>query len=352
LALNFFKATFLVFFVVMKGLYIGLIFFFTLATGLQAQEIDTIPINTNDLNLRLKRSPLPSRMGNLEYKPVQLMPVVIDAKVNYWNTRTSVGINLNQAAFSNNWTGGGVNSLALTGLINHRAEYSREGYSYVSELILNYGKVRNKNQLEKKTVDRIFWDNKAAIQLSKNWYFFGSLNFESQFDLGYSFRSENGQEIPTLLSRFMSPGYLTESIGFEYKPSKYFSTRIGTGTARQTFVLDTSLVRINSLAENSGFNNYGVPAGATFKNELAFQVVSNFDKEIAKNLNLKMRYLVFIPYDRLDYTNHRLDVELRARVNKFMNVTVTGVGLYDKNTTDKIQASQTLALGMVFMFPR
>ena len=343
----------MVFFVVMKGLYIGLLFLFTLATGLQAQEIDTVPINTNDLNIRLKRSPLPSRVGNLEYKPVQLTPVVIDAKVNYWNTRTSVGINLNQAAFSNNWTGGGVNSLALTGLVNHRAEYSREGYSYISELILNYGKVRNKNQSEKKTVDRIFWDNKAAIQLSKNWYFFGSLSFESQFDEGYRFYNDgNDNEQRNLLSRFMSPGYLTESIGFEYKPSKYFSTRIGTGTARQTFVLDTSLVRINAAAGNSGYNNYGVPAGATFKNELAFQVVSNFDKEVAKNLNLKARYMVFIPYDQLDYTNHRLDVELRAKVNKFMNVTVTGVGLYDKNTTDKIQASQTLALGMVFMFPR
>ena len=336
----------MVFFVVMKGLYIGIIFLFTLATGVRAQEIDTVPINTKDLNIRLKRSPLPSRIGTLEYKPVELAPVIVDSKVNYWNTKTAVGINLNQAAFSNNWSGGGVNSLALTGLINYKTEYSREGKSFVSEVILNYGKVRNKNQLEKKTVDRIFWDNKAALQLSKNWYFFGSLNFESQFDNGFSFSTDaNGQETATLLSRFMSPGYLTESLGFEYKPSKYFSTRIGTGTARQTFVLDTTIYRTNA-------NNYGVPIGSKLKNELAFQVVSNFDKEIATNLNLKMRYLVFIPYDQLDYTNHRLDVELRAKVNKFMNVTVTGVGLYDKNTTSKIQASQTLALGMIFVFPR
>lgn len=336
----------MVFFVVMKGLFIGILIFFTLVTGLHAQEIDTVPINTKDLNIRLKRSPLPSRIGTLEYKPVELAPVIVDSKVNYWNTKTAVGINLNQAAFSDNWSGGGVNSLALTGLINYKTEYSREGKSFVSEVILNYGKVRNRGQLEKKTVDRIFWDNKAALQLSKNWYFFGSLNFESQFDDGFTFTTDaNGQETATLLSRFMSPGYLTESVGFEYKPSKYFSTRIGTGTARQTFVLDTSIYRTNP-------NNYGVPIGSKIKNELAFQVVSNFDKEIIKNLNLKMRYLVFVPYDQLNFTNHRLDVEFRAKVNKFMNVTVTGVGLYDKNTTSKIQASQTLALGMIFVFPR
>ena len=103
--------------------------------------------------------------------------------------------------------------------------------------MLQYGKIKNKNQLQKKNNDRIFWDNKAALQLSKNWYFFGSVTFESQFDNGFSYAGGTDGEVPTLISRFMSPGYLTESVGFEYKPSKYFSTRIGTGTARQTFVL-------------------------------------------------------------------------------------------------------------------
>jgi len=330
----------------MKGFYLGIFFLFIGFSGLKAQEVDTIPIQTEGLQIKLKRSPLPTRTGSLEFTPVEIKPAVIDVKINYWKTKTAIGINLNQAAFSNNWNGGGVNSLALTGLINYKAEYAKESFSYVSEVILNYGKVKNKNQLEKKTVDRIFWDNKAAVQLSKNWYFFGSLNFESQFDNGFSYSvdSEN-QEHQTLISKFMSPGYLTESLGFEYKPSKYFSTRIGTGTARQTFVLDTTIYHTNA-------NNFGVPIGSTFKNELAFQIVSNFEKEIAHNLNLKTRYMIFVPYDKIAYTNHRLDVELRAKVNRFMNVTVTGVGLYDRNTAAKIQGSQTLALGLIFEFPR
>lgn len=330
----------------MKGFYLGFIFLFIGFSGLKAQEVDTIPIQTEGLHIKLKRSPLPTRTGTLEFTPVEIKPAIIDVKINYWKTRTAIGINLNQAAFSNNWNGGGVNSLALTGLINYKAEYAKESFSYVSEVILNYGKVKNKNQLEKKTVDRIFWDNKAAVQLSKNWYFFGSLNFESQFDNGFSYSvDETNQEHQTLISKFMSPGYLTESLGFEYKPSKYFSTRIGTGTARQTFVLDTTIYKNNS-------NNFGVPIGSTFKNELAFQIVSNFEKEIAHNLNLKTRYMIFVPYDKIAYTNHRLDVELRAKVNRFMNVTVTGVGLYDRNTAAKIQGSQTLALGLIFEFPR
>lgn len=330
----------------MKKLLFVTLIVFALPSCVIAQEVDTIPISTKDLDIKLKRSPLPSRMGTLQFQPVKLTPAVVNAKVNYWKTKTSIGININQASFSDNWKGGGVNSLAIGGLVNYKAEYSKESYSYVSEVILQYGKVKNKAQLQKKTTDRIYWDNKAAIQLSKNWYFFGSINFESQFDKGFSYpKDAQGQERENLLSKFMSPGYLTESIGFEYKPNKFFSSRIGTGTARQTFVLDTALWRTNP-------NNFGVTKGKNFRNELAFQVVTSYEKEVLTNIMLKTRYNMFIPYDNFGHIDHRLDLNIVAKVNRYINVSLTGVGLYDRNMDLKIQASQTLALGMLFSFPR
>lgn len=311
-----------------------------------AQEIDTIPFNLKDMEIRLKRNPLPSRLGLLNFEPVTLPVNLVQAKINYWKTKATVTINVNQASFSNNWKGGGVNSIAIGGLVNHKAEYSKESYSYTSEVILQYGKVKNKDQLQKKTSDRIYWDNKAAIQLSKNWYFFASLSFESQFDKGFSYSKDaQGNEQAKLLSRFMAPGYITESLGFEYKPSKVFSTRIGTGTARQTFVLDTTIYKTNP-------NNFGVKKGNRFRNELAFQIVSNFEKEIVKNTVLKSKYNIFIPYDNLNTISHRLDLSVISKINRFMNVSLTGVILYDKNMDMKVQASQALALGLVFAFPR
>jgi hypothetical protein len=330
----------------MKRLFFLLFLLFATTSHLLAQEIDTIPISTKDLDIKLKRSPLPSRTGTISFNPVKLTPVTVNAKVNYWKTKTQVGIHINQAAFSDNWKGGGVNSFALGGLINYKAEYSKESYSYVSEVILQYGKVKNKSQLQKKTTDRIYWDNKAAVQLSKNWYFFGSINFESQFDRGFAYSKDaSGNEIEKLLSKFMWPGYLTESVGFEYKPNKFFSTRIGTGTARQTFVLDTSLYRTNP-------NNFGVVKGKNFRNELAFQIVTAYEKEVFTNVTLKTRYNMFIPYDNFGHIDHRLDINMVAKINRYMNVSVTGVGLYDRDTDKKVQGSQTLALGLTFVFPR
>ena len=209
-------------------------------------------------------------------------------------------------------------------------------------MILQYGKLKNKDQLSRKTADRIFWDNKIALKLSKSWYFFGSVNFESQFDLGYSISKDaKGNEKRTLLSKFMAPGYLTESLGFEYKPVKHFFVRIGTGTARQTFVLDTALYRTNP-------KNFGVTPGKSFRNELAFQVVSSFDKEIAKNLILKSRYALFANYEKLSRIDHRVDVTLTANVNKLINVSLSGILLYDDDSDNKLQASQTMSFGLVY----
>lgn len=343
------------FFVTMKGLYTCLILLFAVSAHCIAQEVDTIPIEIKNMDLKLKRSPLPVLKGTIPFKAAEIAPVVISSKVNYWKTKTSIGLNVNQASFSNNWSAGGVNSLAVGGLVNYKAEYSKDSYSYISELVLQYGKIKNKDQLQKKNNDRIFWDNKVALQLSKNWYFFGSVTFESQFDKGFSYSTENGEEVQWLISKFMSPGYLTESIGFEYKPSKYFSTRFGTGTAKQTFVLDIDRLLAEELRRyptSTRSDFYGVPVGDSFRNEMAFQVVSAFEKDIFQNINLKTRYSMFIPYNNFGYIDHRLDVAVTAKINRFMNVSLTGVGLYDRDTDLKIQGSQTLAMGLTFSFPR
>lgn len=347
------------FFVIMKRFNICLLLLCICTSSLFAQEIDTVPINTKGLGIKLKRSPLPSRAGVLEFKPVKIAPIVIDEKVNYWKTTTTIGIDVNQGSFSKNWRSGGVNSLAVGGLVNYRASYTKEGFSYTSDLRMEYGKIKNKDQLQKKTKDRIFWDNKANIQLSKSWFFFGSVTVETQFDDGFNYYrgGPNNDEQKQLISKFFSPGYITESIGFEYKPVSYFSTRLGTGTAKQTFVTNMDDLIAAELARNPNSNKgdyYGVPKDKDFRNELAFQVTSTFgEKQIFTNVFLYARYNMFIPYDRkLEHIDHRLDVTLKSRINKFMNVTINGVGLFDKDSDAEIQASQNLSLGFGFTFPR
>ncbi|MEJ7780707.1 MAG: DUF3078 domain-containing protein [Daejeonella sp.] len=326
-----------------------LLLFLSQAFSLKAQESGNESDTTILKGLRQypRKNTLPVRRPVIFPETVTLSETTpLDISVNYWRSLSSFGININQAAFSENWGGGGVNSLALGGQFTHKTDYTRGDKNFVSEVLLQYGKLKNRGQLSRKTADRIFYDNKVGLKLSKSWYFFGSLNFESQFDRGFSFvKNAQGNEVRTLLSRFMAPGYLTESIGFEYKPVKYFFVRIGTGTARQTFVLDTNLYKTNP-------KNFGVEPGKSFRNELAFQVVTSIDKDIAKNLNIKSRYTLFANYEKLKSIDNRLDLTLTAQVNRLINVSVAGIVLYDDDSADKIQASQALSLGLVYKFPR
>lgn len=270
-------------------------------------------------------------------------------EVNYWKHWTKFGLNANQASFSDNWNAGGVNSMSLMGLFWHKADYTKDRFNFVSELDLKYGKVQNKDQLAKKNNDRIFWDNKLSYRFTDKWALYFSLTMESQFDVGYKYgRDSDGNEmIVDTVSAFMAPGYFTESFGLEYKPDKSFSLRLGTGTARQTIILD------NRIAQPEGGQTvYGVEPGKKVRNDLAFQITANLDRDLSKNLNLKARYNLFADYKDLSDPDNRLDMTLTAKITRVVNVTASGILVYDSDQSGKVQYNQGLALGVLFSLPR
>ena len=79
---------------------------------------------------------------------------------------------------------------------------------------------------------------------------------------------------------------------------------------------------------------------------------ANFEKDIATNLNLKTRYLLFAAYENINNIDQRLDVVVTAKVNRLVNVTVGATALYDDDFSGDIQYSQNLALGIMFKIPR
>ena len=334
----------------MSKIGLGLILLVLSVTSASAQNTDSLKVDTNLLNkyrIEPRKNALPIRIRPVQITE-QLIPIeLLDYKVSYWHKTLVFGLNFNQSAFTSNWSAGGISSVALGSTFDFKAEYNKTPFSYTSETNFIYGIAANKGQGARKTNDRIFLDNKVASQLSKRWFLFGSLSFESQFSQGFTYTDANGNEINKglLISNFMSPGYLTESLGFEYKPNKFYDIRFGTGTAKQTFVLDTTIYHNEP-------DNYGVKPGHTFYNQLALQIVGSIDKDIMKNLHLNARYALFVPYQQaLAYTTHRLDATLTAKVNRLINVTMNGTFLYDKNTSPRPQATEGLAMGINYTFP-
>lgn len=269
-----------------------------------------------------------------------------------WKTDIQTGLNLNQASYSANWKAGGVNSIALSTFLNAKVVRKAANNEWINDLQLLYGSVKNEGQAVRKNADRIFFDSKYSRSISKHWNAFASINFMSQFDAGYEYKTDKGVESVKRISGFFAPAYLTEALGFEYKPVSYFSTQLGVGALRQTFVTDQTLYdKYDSTAKERN-ELYGVKRGDNIRDQIVFQLVANFDKEIMKNVTLKARYMGLLDYNRLDskYVVSRFDLSLTAKVNRYISTNITGVVLYDYDQDKDVQYSQVLSLGILYTF--
>jgi hypothetical protein len=274
-----------------------------------------------------------------------------------WKREMQTGVNINQATYSDNWRSGGVNSIAIGAFLNAKADYRTAMYDWTNDMQLLYGNVQNKGQSMRKNADRIFLESKFAYRLSKNWSAFGSVTFMSQFAAGFEYfklkdstGKEFGEEQSLRISGLLSPAYLTEALGIEYKPVEYFSAQFGLGALRQTFVTDQTLYDKYAPTAPKYNEIYGVKRGENMRNQIVFQFVANFDKEIAKNMFLKARYMAVADYAKLNGQGivHRLDANLTAKVNRYINVNLAGVILYDYDQDVDVQFSQVLSLGILY----
>jgi hypothetical protein len=267
----------------------------------------------------------------------------------HWKKTFEGGINVNQAAFSSNWKGGGVNSFGFNGRMNYKAEYKKDKNTWYNEFGFLFGMVNNQGQGYRKTLDRIYLESKYGYELNSKWSLTSSLNFLSQFAKGYKYETVNGIETGTLISDFLAPAFITSAWGFEYHPVDYFKLRFSPFSPRVTIVADNNgRFDVVDLVKP-----YGVMVGESTRFEwLAFQMQADFNKDIAKNLNLNFRYVMFANYETLELKtiDHRVDLLLTAKVNKFMNVSLGGIMIYDFDQDSGAQLSQAFSLGFAYTF--
>jgi hypothetical protein len=266
-----------------------------------------------------------------------------------WKRKFIFNFNLNQASFSSNWKAGGVNAIGFTSLLNYKFNYKKNRDSWDNEIDLLYGFVNNEGQGFRKTVDRIYLDTKYGYELSKKWSLFASLNFQSQFSKGFKYEDDaNNIEQEYLISDFLAPAFITGSVGFEYHPVEYFTLRLSPFSPRLTIVQDPT-----RFTETVGPTPYGVDSTETTRFEVAaFQAVAEFQKDIAENVNLKWRYMLYANYETfdLDKIDHRFDLSLTGKVNRFIGVSVGGILIYDYDQDKEVQLSQSLTIGFTYSF--
>jgi hypothetical protein len=262
-----------------------------------------------------------------------------------WKRKINLVLNFNQASFSSNWKAGGINSLGLTSQFNYKANYKEGRRGWDNELDLAFGFVNNSGQGYRKTIDRLYVDTKYGYDLNKNWGLFTALNLVTQFAKGYKYADDNSS---TLISDFAAPAFITSAWGLEYHPVDYFKVRFSPFAPRLTIVRDAQ-----RFTKSVGPVPYGVDSTESSRFEiLAAQIQAEFNREIIKNVNLKWRYVLFANYETFEpkTIDHRLDLDIMMKVNKFINVGIGGILLYDYDQDSEVQLSQVFSFGFLYSF--
>ncbi|GAB3555516.1 DUF3078 domain-containing protein [Spirosoma fluminis] len=277
--------------------------------------------------------------------------VAIKPDTSYWQRSFSGGVNFNQASFSN-WAGGGTNSIAIGAVIAARALYEKARWSWDNTADLQLGFV-NQNGTSRKSADQLLLNSVAGCKISSNLDLFASGTFSTFFAPGYRYTNLAPNETRFKVSNFLSPGQLTFAWGVAYKPSDWFALRVSPFAPRLTFLSDQS-VRFREGADKIPVRDptavaYGVAPGRSIRTEwLALQLQAALTRNLSENISINAKYQLYANYQTLDAIDHRLDLTLTAKINRYLTTTLAVIALYDEDFSDALQLQQTLAIGLVY----
>lgn len=245
---------------------------------------------------------------------VPVQETVVDTS---WKSGGVFGLNFGQS-YLENWAAGGQNSLAIGALFSTFKNYKKGKNAWDNNLDLAYGLLQQGSAQFIKTDDKIDFSSKYGRELNKeHWFMSALVNFKSQFTEGYDNPTVDN---PTVISKFLAPGYALASLGLDYKPSAKFSVFVSPITSKMTFVTDDALSHAGA---------FGVTPDETFRNELGAYLKAVYSNEILKNVGFTSKLDLFANYQEIDHVDVAWDNLLSMKVNKYITTTLGATMLYD-----------------------
>jgi hypothetical protein len=260
-----------------------------------------------------------------------------------WKTGGLFTLNVAQGSLSN-WQGGGdKSSFSAVGFLNLFGILKQGKNLWQNNLDLGYGYINTTSLGSRKSDDRIDLLSKYGYQVSSKWYVGALFNFRSQFADGYTYEKDvNGAEVKTLTSKFMAPGYILLSPGFDFKPNSAFSLFLSPLTERWIIVNDAVL---------SALGAYGVDPGKKSKNELGAFLSATLNKNVMENVTFKSRFDAFSNYK---HDPQNVDIFwtniLALKVNNYLSANIALDFLYDDDAIARLQLRQLLGIGFSAKF--
>ena len=241
-----------------------------------------------------------------------------------WTKKASFGLNVTNVGLSN-WAGGGENSFAIAGLVKASALYKDGPVTWSNTFEAGYGLVRQGDVEDfRKSDDRLIAVSKYSKAFGESdWAYTALLDFRTQMTDGFNYsEGDQGVEQADVISRLMAPGYLSLSLGGEYKPNDNFYMMASPLSGKLTFVMDDALNSVGS---------FGVDTGKTVRRELGAIFNRRYKTELAKNIDFETKLNLFQAYRKEAMVDIMWDNLLEMKVNDYISSTISTQMIYDED---------------------
>ena len=260
---------------------------------------------------------------------------IIDILYERLSFHGAYGLNINQLALSN-WAAGGENSWTGKAFADFKLVYHTKTVEQILGGAFAFGLARFGDKRIEKSDDKLDVNYSLSRNSKEQWKVTMVSTFNTQFANGYKYPNDS-----TIISTFMSPGYLTLSGGYTYKTkNENFQIYMSPIAGKITFVLNQDLADAGSFGVKKGYydtDSIWVP-GEHLAPSLGINVITNYKQPIGKNIQYVTMLNVFYNYaERRDDDRLRLDFNWENTVNFIISkyiTTILFVNLkYDHNTT-------------------
>lgn len=268
-----------------------------------------------------------------------------------WTKEGNFQFLFNQSAFNAEWQGGGTSNIAGNALINYDFNYVKDRTTWDNKLILEYGLTKQEDsEFARKTNDRVEFNSVYGYQISpdSSWSYSFFVNVLTQFAKGYRFsEDEDGNEIRTERTRFLSPGFFQAGPGLLYKRDDDFTINVAPATARLIVVDD----RFTTGVDYVDGAYFGVDAGESSRFEFGASINALYNFTIAENVTMDNVLLLYSNYlDKPDNIDINYSTNVNMKINDWLSTNLIFQAIYDDNAVGAFQIREVFGLGLNYKF--
>ena len=249
-----------------------------------------------------------------------------------WKHVAVGALNLTQVSFSN-WAQGGDNALAWATTLDGNSENNQEKTDWTNSYKLAFGQTKIGDNQIQKTDDKIDLETVLTYKIGAYVNPYAAATFKSQFAEGYMY-IDTGK---TAVSKFMDPGYITQSVGAGYQPFPELKTRLGTA------VREIVTSQFNSYADNPAtprIEKTSIEGGLESSTDIVWT--------LADNLLFTSKIELFDAFTKFDQIIVHSDNTIAAKVSKYVSVNLNVQLINEKDVTPRTQVKQSLAMGLSY----